>query len=118
MLGTTICSTMWPSRSGGIPTPISEPSKVTRNRILLLLLPCNPYEVAPPLTMTSDNKGVNTFLGAQQQTLIKLSFMRFREGSFSETGLPINDVLGNSEGKKGAGAPLPRFLVSPLRLNT
>src|SRR5215211_3941593 len=85
MLGTTICSTMWPSRSGGIPTPISEPSKVTRNRILLLLLPCNPYEVAPPLTMTSDNKGVNTFLGAQQQTLIKLSFMRFREGSFSET---------------------------------
>src|SRR5215207_10062214 len=85
MLGTTICSTMWPSRSGGIPTPISEPSKVTRHRILLLLLPCNPYEVAPPLTMTSDNKGVNTFLGAQQQTLIKLSFMRFREGSFSET---------------------------------
>src|SRR5215208_4180467 len=71
MLGTTICSTMWPSRSGGIPTPISEPSKVTRNRILLLLLPCNPYQVAPPLTMTSDNKGVNTFLGAQQQTLIK-----------------------------------------------
>src|SRR5215218_5112160 len=118
MLGTTICSTMWPSRSGGIPTPISEPSQVTRNRLLLLLLPCNPYEVAPPLTMTSDNKGVNTFLGAQQQTLIKLSFMRFREGSFSETGLPINDVLGNSEGKKGAGAPLPRFLVSPLRLNT
>src|SRR5215213_9232210 len=39
MLGTTICSTMWPSRSGGIPTPISEPSIVTRNRILLLLLP-------------------------------------------------------------------------------
>src|SRR5215216_46737 len=118
MLGTTICSTMWPSRSGGIPTPISYAAKLSRNRILLLLLPCNPYEVAPPLTMTSDNKGVNTFLGAQQQTLIKLSFMRFREGSFSETGLPINDVLGNSEGKKGAGAPLPRFLVSPLRLNT
>src|SRR5215204_7176689 len=70
MLGTTICSTMWPSRSGGIPTPISDPSMVTRNRILLLLLPCNPYQVAPPLTMIPDNKSVNTFFGAQQQTLI------------------------------------------------
>src|SRR5829696_594300 len=86
MLGTTICSTMWPSRSGGIPTPISDPSMVTRNRILLLLLPCNPYQVAPPLTMIPDNKSVNTFLGAQQQTLIKLSF----------TENPRRGVLGRS----------------------
>src|SRR5215216_5488317 len=87
MLGTTICSTMWPSRSGGIPTPISEPSKVTRNRILLLLLPCNPYEVAPPSTMTANNEGVNTLLGAQQQTLTKLLF----------TELPRGLILGNSK---------------------
>src|SRR5215204_554505 len=108
MLGTTICSTMWPSRSGGIPTPISEPSKVTRNRILLLLLPCNPYEVAPPLTMTSDNKGVNTFLGAQQQTLIKLSFMRFREGSFSETHGSKLAPLRPATGESGAYVGLIR----------
>jgi hypothetical protein len=53
--------------------------------------------------------------GAYESELCSASF---RVDSFSETGLPINDVLGNSEGKKGAGAPLPRFLVSPLRLNT
>ena len=28
-----------------------------------------------------------------------------REGSFSETGLPINNVLGNSDGYKGSKGP-------------
>jgi hypothetical protein len=37
---------------------------------LFLLVRCNPYEVAPPSTMPAENEGVNTLLGAQQQTLI------------------------------------------------
>jgi hypothetical protein len=41
-----------------------------------------------------------------------------REGFFSATGLPVYLVPEAQQHKKGAGAPLPRFLVSPLRLNT
>src|SRR5215208_4059824 len=93
MMGTKPSSTCRPTSLGSVTPSIRLTEAYIASRYLL---PHNFFEVASNETMTTCMAPVKNWRQEHYLTACLYS-PRIREGSFSETGLPLNVVLGNPE---------------------